>query len=386
MLGEQVDHLRVANADGVLQRRGAVRPGAGVGAGVEQQAHVLHPVGSDGPIQREVQAGGLADQHIDGGARRTESLPGRGTEDLPPGEYLQQGVGLPGGQLGQPGGVAGQQGFGLRAHAPPPLLAFGLITLGFLIARHELLPGREAEFPGDDQPRVAKLGGGGVGGSGVPGHLGPQSLQGVRVAAAQLGEQAIGLRGVAARRPPQAGDRPVAGGALALDVRPEIGPVPESVFLGQDELGVAEQEPRGGPVTQHLGRPGPGGGIPRLVRALQVPGLLAVVLQVRMSRQLGMTIRHHNLLRRRGPLSRPERGWSYRCAFAAARGGKIPARGLAAPSHAPSILMTGSARNNRQKDRARWPPRHRARAGHRSGLGQRYSRAESGPSGYSSAH
>jgi len=24
--------------------------------------------------------------------------------------------------------------------------------------------------------------------------------------------------------------------------------------------------------------------------------------------------------------------------------------------------MTGSARNNRQKDRARWPPRHRARA------------------------
>ena len=52
-----------------------------------------------------------------------------------------------------------------------------------------------------------------------------------------------------------------------------------------------------------------------------------------------------------------------RCAEAAARGGKIPARGLAAPSHAPPTLMTGSARSNRQKDRAHWPPRHRARAG-----------------------
>ena len=83
------------------------------------------------------------------------------------------------------------------------------------------------------------------------------------------------------------------------------------MFLGQDELGVAEQEPPGGPVAQHLGRPGLGGRIPRLVRAQQVLGLLAVVLQVRMSRQLGMTIRHHNLLRRRGPLARPERGWSY---------------------------------------------------------------------------
>ena len=42
--------------------------------------------------------------------------------------------------------------------------------------------------------------------------------------------------------------------------------------------------------------------------------------------------------------------------------------------------MTGTARNNRQKDRARWPPRHRAKqAGNRAGLGQRYSRAESGP-------
>jgi hypothetical protein len=90
----------------------------------------------------------------------------------------------------------------------------------------------------------------------------------------------------------------------------KLGPGPESVFLGQDELGVAEQEPPGGPVAQHLGRPVPGGGIPRLVRAQQVLGLLAVVLQVRMSRQLEMTIRHHNLLRRRGPLARPERGWS----------------------------------------------------------------------------
>jgi hypothetical protein len=51
------------------------------------------------------------------------------------------------------------------------------------------------------------------------------------------------------------------------------------------------------------------------------------------------------------------------CAEAAAPGGKIPARGLAAPSHAPITLMTGSVRSNRQKDRAHWPPRHRARAG-----------------------
>jgi hypothetical protein len=29
-----------------------------------------------------------------------------------------------------------------------------------------------------------------------------------------------------------------------------------------------------------------------------------------MGRQLEMTIRHRNLLRRRGPLARPERGWS----------------------------------------------------------------------------
>jgi len=67
----------------------------------------------------------------------------------PPGEHLQQGVGLPGGQLGQPAGVAGQQGFGLRAQAPPALLALGLIALGFLGERHELPPGREAEFPGE---------------------------------------------------------------------------------------------------------------------------------------------------------------------------------------------------------------------------------------------
>ena len=66
-------------------------------------------------------------------------------------------------------------------------------------------------------------------------------------------------------------------------------------------------------------------------------------------------------------LLRESRSYSLRsvpwCVDVAARGGKIPARGLAAPSHAPSILMTGPARNNRQKDRARWPPRHRARAG-----------------------
>ena len=68
-------------------------------------------------------------------------------------------------------------------------------------------------------------------------------------------------------------------------MRPEIGPVPESVFLGEYELGVAEQEPPGGPVTQHLGRPVPGGRIPGLVGAQQVLGLLAVVLQVRVSRQ-----------------------------------------------------------------------------------------------------
>ncbi len=52
-----------------------------------------------------------------------------------------------------------------------------------------------------------------------------------------------------------------------------------------------------------------------------------------------------------------------RCADVAARGGKIPARGLAASSHAPFTLMIGSAASNRQKDRAHWPPRHRARAG-----------------------
>jgi hypothetical protein len=94
-------------------------------------------------------------------------------------------------------------------------------------------------------------------------------------------------------------------------VRAELGPGPESVFLGEYELGVAEQEPLGGPVAQHVGDSGLGGRIARFVRALQVLGLLAVVLQVRMGRQLEMTIGHRNLLRRRGPLARPERGWSY---------------------------------------------------------------------------
>ena len=55
-----------------------------------------------------------------------------------------------------------------------------------------------------------------------------------------------------------------------LWIRTELGPVPESVFLGQDELDVAEQEPLGGPVTQYLGGLVPGGRIPRLVRAQQV--------------------------------------------------------------------------------------------------------------------
>ena len=132
------------------QRRDAVRPGAGVGAGAEKQAHILHPVRADGLGQREVQAGGLADQHIDGGARRAELLAEPGTEDRPHGEHLQQGVGLPGGELGQPAGVAGQQGLGLRAQAPPRLLAFVGFALGFLGERHELPPGREAELPGDD--------------------------------------------------------------------------------------------------------------------------------------------------------------------------------------------------------------------------------------------
>jgi hypothetical protein len=58
-------------------------------------------------------------------------------------------------------------------------------------------------------------------------------------------------------------DRPVAGGTSALDVHPQLGPGPESVFLGEDELGVSEQEPPGGPGAQHLRRPVPGG-IPRL--------------------------------------------------------------------------------------------------------------------------
>jgi ABC-type multidrug transport system fused ATPase/permease subunit len=309
--GEQVHDLRVAKVDGVLQRGDAFRPGAGVGAGAEQQPYVLDPVGEGGRGKREVQAAGLADQHIDRGARHAELLAEPDTGDrLGVGEHLQQGVGLPGGQLGQPAGVAGQQGFGLRAQAPPLLPAFVQIAQGFLGERHELAPGREAELPGDDQPRVAMLGGGGAGGSGVPGNVGPQPPQRARVAAAQVGEQGIGQRGQAARHhPPQPGDRPVAGSALALDVRPELGPGTESVFLGEDELGVAEQEPPGGPVAKHVGHPGLSCSIARGVCALQVLGLLTVVLQVWMGRQLEMTIGHHNLLRRRGPLARPERGW-----------------------------------------------------------------------------
>jgi hypothetical protein len=47
------------------------------------------------------------------------------------------------------------------------------------------------------------------------------------------------------------------------------------VFLGEYELGVAEQEPPGGAVAQHVGRPGLGGRIARRVRALQVLGFMA---------------------------------------------------------------------------------------------------------------
>ncbi len=122
------------------------------------------------PGKREVQAGGLADQDIHAGARHTELLAEPDTGDrLGVGKHVQQGAGLLGGQPGQPTGVAGQQGFGLRAQAPPLLRAFAEIAHGFLGERHELPPGREADLAGDDQPRVAKLGGGGVGGGGVPG-------------------------------------------------------------------------------------------------------------------------------------------------------------------------------------------------------------------------
>jgi hypothetical protein len=54
--------------------------------------------------------------------------------------------------------------------------------------------------PGDDQPRVAKFGGGGVGGGGVPGHIGPQPLQRAWGVAAQVGEQDVGHRGDALYR------------------------------------------------------------------------------------------------------------------------------------------------------------------------------------------
>ena len=46
------------------------------------------------------------------------------------------------------------------------------------------------------------------------------------------------------------------------------------MFLGEYELGVAEQEPLGGPVAQHVGDSGLGGRIARFVRALQVLGRL----------------------------------------------------------------------------------------------------------------
>jgi hypothetical protein len=131
VFGEQVDDLRGVAVDGVLQRGDAPRPGAGLGAGAEQQAHVLHPVEGGGLGKREVQVGGLADQDLHGGARHTELLPEPDTGDrLAVGKHTQQGVGLPGGQLGQPLGVTGQQGFGLRAQTSPLLPAFADIAHG----------------------------------------------------------------------------------------------------------------------------------------------------------------------------------------------------------------------------------------------------------------
>ena len=53
-------------------------PGSAPGA--EQQAHILHPVAADGLGQREVQAGGHADQHIGGGTGHAESLAELGTD------------------------------------------------------------------------------------------------------------------------------------------------------------------------------------------------------------------------------------------------------------------------------------------------------------------
>src|ERR1044072_4101898 len=65
MLGEQVDDIRVAVVDGVLQRGAAPCPDARLGTGVEQQAYVLHPVEAGRPGEREIQVGGLAEQDID---------------------------------------------------------------------------------------------------------------------------------------------------------------------------------------------------------------------------------------------------------------------------------------------------------------------------------
>ena len=109
VFGEQVDDLRAVAVDGVLQRGGAPRPAAGVGAAAEQEAHILHPVEDGGLGKREVQVGGLADQDIHCGARHTELRVQPDTGDrLPEGQHVQQGVGLPGGQPGQPIGVAGR--------------------------------------------------------------------------------------------------------------------------------------------------------------------------------------------------------------------------------------------------------------------------------------
>ena len=182
---------------------------------------------------------------------------------------------------------------------------------GFLGARHEFPPGREAEFPGDDQPRVAKLGGGGVGGGGVPGHIGPQPLQRARVVAAQVGEQGVGHRGVVARPDParrETGRSPVVLW-LWMCARNSAQVRNPCSWASTNWASLSRNRPAArSPSTS--ADPGPGGRIARLVRALQVLGLLAVVLQVRMGRQLEMTIGHRNLLRRRGPLARPERGWS----------------------------------------------------------------------------
>lgn len=81
------------------------------------------------------------------------------------------------------------------------------------------------------------------------------------------------------------------------------------MLLSENELGVAEQEPLSGPVTQDLGNPGRGLLLAGGDLVPQPLGLLAVVLQVRIRRELEVAIGHHNLLRHRGPLARSERGW-----------------------------------------------------------------------------